>query len=109
MKPFFVLFLIISSITPASAAARNFFAPQWQGERLGACLADGSGCGKPAADAFCKAEGYDTALTFQREPLSRTRLIDSDASCHGSACMAFVQIKCFTARNDLASLQQLGE
>jgi hypothetical protein len=88
---------------PASAReVRNFFAPEVDGARVDACLGTG-GCGKPAADAFCRVQGYDRAVIFQRESHASTRLIDSGRSCSG-ACTAFRQVKCFTAKSDLAQL-----
>jgi hypothetical protein len=96
---------LILSLTAASATAgevRNFFAPEIGGARLDACLAAG-GCGKPAADAFCKVQGYDRAVIFQRETSSATQAIDSGKTCTGS-CTAFRQVKCFTTKGDLAQL-----
>ncbi len=92
--------LLLGLMAPAQAAeVRNYFAPERDGERVAACLSDGA-CGKPAADAFCKAEGYDEAMLFQRETSGSARLIDSDRICDGN-CTTFRQVKCFTVRSDL--------
>jgi hypothetical protein len=97
--------LLAAVILPASAEAamRNFFLPQIDGTRVDSCLASGS-CGKPAADAFCKLEGYDRAMIFQRESVLEARAIDSDQLCAGQSCSSFRQIKCFTTKSDLAAL-----
>ncbi len=97
--------LLLLGLTAASADAgvRNFFSPTHQGGRVDACLSGGV-CGKPAADAFCKVQGYDHALIFQRETSVETRVIDSGNLCTGAACTAFKQVKCFTTKSDLASL-----
>jgi hypothetical protein len=86
----------------SATEVRNFFAPEMDGARVDACLGSG-GCGKPAADAFCRVQGYDHALLFQRESLASTRLIDSGGTCAGE-CTAFRQVKCFTTKSDLAQL-----
>lgn len=111
MKNSFAALLVLCAacVNPAAAAVRNYFAPEWQGERLDACMTGSSGCGKPTADAFCRIQGFDNAILFQREPQARTRVLNSPAHCTGAACMSFRQIKCFTAKNDLAGLQQPGE
>lgn len=93
------LALLISLSAAQAGETRNYFAPELRGQRINACLSDGA-CGKPAADAFCQAEGYDQAMLFQRERARSARLIDSDKVCDGN-CTAFRQVKCFTVRSDL--------
>jgi len=93
--------LMLIALVPQAQASevRNFFAPQIEGQRIGACLSEG-GCGKPAADAFCRAEGYDHATIFQRERSQSARLIDSGLVCEKD-CTAFRQVKCYTVKSDL--------
>lgn len=88
--------------TAEAAQVRNFFAPQLEGARIDACL-EGGVCGKPAADAFCRVQGYDRAMIFQRESHDSTRALDSRKVCSG-ACIAFRQVKCFTDKSDMAGL-----
>jgi hypothetical protein len=85
-----------------AAQVRNFFAPHLEGARIDACL-DGGACGKPAADAFCRVQGYDRAMIFQRESYASTRALDSGRLCTGD-CIAFRQVKCFTDKSDMAGL-----
>ena len=87
----------------AASEVRNFFAPQLDGQRIGACLAGGE-CGKPAADAFCKVEGYDHAMIFQRERSQSARIIDSGHVCEKD-CTSFKQVKCYTVKSDLGTAQ----
>lgn len=96
--------LIVMGLADAASASevRNFFAPRIGSDRVDACLAGGR-CGKPAADAFCRAEGYDRAMIFQREAQNSTRAVVSDKVCSRN-CVAFRQVKCFTAKSDLAGL-----
>jgi hypothetical protein len=95
---------ILASAHGAEAGVRNFFAPAMDGARLDACLSGGD-CGKPAADAFCKVQGYDKSVLFQRERFQSTRVLDSGSLCTGDTCTAFRQIKCFTTKSDFAGLQ----
>lgn len=87
----------------AQATTRMFFSPEIDGTRLDACLSDGTACGKPAADAFCRVQGFDRSTLFQREKLASTRVLDSGQVCSGGSCTAFRQIRCYTAKDDLAS------
>jgi hypothetical protein len=97
--------VLMASAGQAGATVRNFFFPEWEGIRLNACLSDPQSCGKPAADAFCRMKGFDTALLFQREASAVTRIIGTDLFCKGPDCMAFRQIKCRTEKDDFAGLQ----
>ena len=100
MRPLFAGLIVLTMALPAQAAeVRNYFTPERDGQRIAACLSDGS-CGKPAADAFCQAEGFDEAMLFQRERSNSARLIDSEKVCDGD-CTAFRQVKCFTVRSGL--------
>jgi hypothetical protein len=88
---------LLAAAQPAAAAVRTYFSPEIDGYLAGACLADGRTCGKPAADAWCRAKGWYTALIFQRDSAPAvTRLVDSGELCAGPACIAFRQIKCFS-------------
>ncbi|WP_373506163.1 hypothetical protein [Aestuariivirga sp.] len=104
MRVLIAVLAFATTTTLAHAEVRNFFSPEVKGARVDACLSDGA-CGKPAADAFCKAEGYDHAMIFQRENAASTRIIDSGQACSDGSCTAFRQVKCFTSKSDLASLQ----
>ena len=101
MRIMFASLMLLSLVAPAQAAeVRNYFAPERDGERVAACLSDGA-CGKAAADAFCREQGYDSSVLFQREQATvAARVIDSDKVCDGN-CTAFKQVKCFTVRSDL--------
>ena len=76
---------------------RVFANPVWRGQRLDVCREWGANCGKPAADAFCKAEGFSDALHAEADPqpgFSTTRVISSGQVCSGSFCTGFQQIIC---------------
>ena len=101
-----VLALLLLTSSLAHATVRNYFAPGVDGQRLDSCLTGERDCGKPAADAFCQAQGYENAILFQREPGILTRRLHSTERCEGAACMSFRQIKCYTPKGDLAAAAQ---
>lgn len=76
---------------------RVFANPAWRGHRLDVCLRWGTECGKPAADAFCRANGFAEALSFASDPTPgrrSTRLIGTDQICNAAYCVGFQQIVC---------------
>lgn len=91
----FVLAVLLFSACQVQAATRSYFSPAKEGQRIGTCLANGTSCGKVAADAFCKREGYSESILFAREPAVTTRILDSDAMCE-VGCEAFKRVKCYT-------------
>ena len=90
--------------TPASAGVRSFFSPTIEGIPVAACLSPEDGCGKPAADAFCRQVGYDRSVMFERQPTAATRNLQGGAACSGPDCTSFKQVKCFSVKDDLAAL-----
>lgn len=98
MKTFVIaaVFAIVAA-AEANAAARSFSQPKANGAPISDCLADGVACGKAAADAFCKREGFNESIMFQREPAVFAQILDSEELCTTSgACRAFTRIKCYT-------------
>jgi hypothetical protein len=67
-----------------NAATRNYVSPRLAGKPVAFCLSGGSQCGKPAADAFCRSDGFEKAVTFQRDGVQ----LDP-------AKLRFRQIKCW--------------
>lgn len=100
------LFIAISATTPDLAHAaqvikgnklvlqfrevRNYERPRRNGNRLSFCTALGE-CGKPAADEFCRSNGFEGMLTFQRDHMEG----------HG-AQLRFLRIKCWRAKGSTA-------
>ena len=97
--------LLVFTASMSQAEVRNFFAPVVAGSRLDACLSNADDCGKPAADAFCKAQGFTEALIFQRESGVSTKRLHSGELCEGDSCTAFKQIKCFSPGDTAAAGQ----
>jgi len=78
-------------------AERVFANPVWKDRRLDVCLRFGADCGKPAADAFCRAKGYSDALHAVPDAeagYASTRVISSDQICDKPFCRGFQQIIC---------------
>jgi hypothetical protein len=70
-------------VSQTQSGARNYQAPHLHGEPVAFCLLGGSQCGKEAADAFCRGNGFAEALTFRRDSIQ-----PDPAKLH------FRQIKC---------------
>lgn len=87
---------VVSTTLPASAASRSYSLPTDGGQAISACLADGSTCGKPVADQFCKMAGYSESILFQRQPVTAAIVLDAPTRCEGDSCQAFTRIKCYT-------------
>jgi len=103
-----IAILILTAATTASAEAsvRSFSQPMVSGSAVSDCLADGRSCGKPAADLFCKKEGYAEAILFARDRVARASALDGDRRCEGESCEAFTRIKCYSpADGDQASAE----
>jgi hypothetical protein len=75
-----------------------FASPLIEGYRLDVCLSFGVGCGKPAADEFCKRHAFTESESFETEKVGerriRTKIIGTGQVCDMSECTAFASIRC---------------
>jgi hypothetical protein len=77
---------------------QTFAKPKWKDYRLDWCVKPGCGCGKDAADMFCKASGFTKATDFS--PAMKigvqapTRMIGTNAICNTIVCNGFESITC---------------
>ena len=82
----------------ANAAARTFNKPHVDGDRIAACLIDGTSCGKPVADRLCEARGFQRALTFKMDRNATTegrfRTVENEV-LSGTTQAAFSFVKCY--------------
>lgn len=90
----FVLFCF--TLSYAEAASFNY--PKWNGYALDWCKNFEQGCGKPAADLYCKKRGYPQSTGFVK--LNRvnyqTMTIGQNAICdpRDHVCDSFARIDC---------------
>jgi len=69
--------------------------PEVNGMALDMCKKWGKECGKPAADAYCRAHGYIGALSYKVEyDTPPTRVISTGQVCNASFCDRIVEVKC---------------
>jgi hypothetical protein len=91
-----------SAAAPAAAApATSYYVenPTMSGAALDYCLTWATDCGKPAADAYCRAAGYADATNFTPRPhAQRTYVIGSGQVCNGDFCTGFASITCEAQR-----------
>jgi hypothetical protein len=66
---------------------RTYDRPRRNGNRLSFCLTADGGCGKSAAEEFCRSNDFEGALTFQRDHMDG----------HG-AQLRFLRIKCWRSK-----------
>ena len=82
----------------ANAAARTYFKPNVDGDRVSACLSTGGSCGKPVADRLCIARGFERALSYKLDPAPATtrglRTVDNEL-VHAAGLKAFAFVKCY--------------
>lgn len=84
---------------PTGRSVVQFPHPVWGAARLDWCHGPGrSFCGPPAADAFCRAQGFNRVVSMVEEPnaglLGPTHQIGSATLCVGPRCSGFVSITC---------------
>ena len=89
------------SATLVQATTKTFVSPKVGGNRLDWCLNWGTGCGEPAATAWCKSVGYFKSIDSEEAvdigASTPTRLISSGAVCDQAYCDGFTFITCATA------------
>jgi hypothetical protein len=94
----FVL-IALACATEAQASTRSYAFPMVDGHRVSACLSDGATCGKPAADAFCKTQGFAESLMFAREEVAEARALDVKEATATGPQEAFKRIKCYLPKD----------
>jgi len=79
----------------ASGEGVRFVDPKVDGVPLDYCLEWGSDCGKPAADAWCRARGFAAASVFEvRTGSPPTRIFSSGRICDMVFCDRIISLTC---------------
>ena len=76
---------------------RDFTLPRFENYRIAWCYHEKKGCGRRAANAFCRQQGYEHSRGYERSSteVASTRTIGSGALCFGQACKGFERITCY--------------
>ena len=89
--------LVLAALT-ARAEQMKFDAPRANGYRVDACRSWGQGCGKEAADAFCRLNNFASASAFEIDPrigaATSTMTIEDKKICNQPQCDGFTSITC---------------
>jgi hypothetical protein len=76
----------------------KFETPRANGYRVDACRSWGQGCGKDAADAFCRLNNFESASAFDIDPhigaKTPTMTIEDRKICNQPQCDGFKSITC---------------
>lgn len=83
---------------PASYHYRShrFPFPRYEKYRVAWCYKDDTGCGKKAANSFCRRMGFDEANKFiKQERVSATKALSDQKLCFGNQCSGFSVIDCY--------------
>ncbi len=94
-----VFLTAIALASTAHAETQTYANPKVSGDRLDLCLNWGTGCGKPAADAWCVSKGFSNStghvVANDIGASTPTRLITTGAVCDQDFCDGFAQVTCF--------------
>jgi hypothetical protein len=98
----------IAALLAAGAAAaetRTFDAPLVGDRRLDLCLYWGRDCGQPAADAWCREQGFESATAFAaQDGVGRSFVLGDRKACDGD-CDAFRAVTCQRSETATKRLQ----
>ena len=75
---------------------KDFAFPRFDNYRVDWCYKQHKGCGRRAANSFCRHIGYRRAKAYEKEAhVPATRTLGSQALCFGQACSGFSRITCY--------------
>jgi hypothetical protein len=82
------------AVVPPSVLGQRLFANPSYGIRVDNCLNWGTGCGKPAADYFCRLNGFASAQSFKTAAFRPTFVMGDRRICDVDGCIGFTEIVC---------------
>jgi hypothetical protein len=99
VKKLFAAALLLGTLAaPTLAQADQFFdhPNHPKGNRLDWCATWASNCGQPAADEFCRREGFGGSIGYAQDPgVGFTHVLQDDRMfCWGQPCDGFRYIIC---------------
>ena len=77
---------------------RRFENPRVNGQVVDRCLNSASNCEQPAADNFCRLNGYAGAVYFRLEYTRPTLVVADNKVCNDKTCQGFTAITCANER-----------
>jgi hypothetical protein len=88
----------VSGVKQAPPTSHVFRQPMVKGYRLDWCRRWAADCGKGAADAFCRAKGFQQAKAWEQDPdigrHSPTYVIETGQICREGFCDGFKYVEC---------------
>lgn len=88
--------MVATLAAPAQSEILRFDKPTVDGVLLDWCRLYADKCGQPAADAFCRANGYRRTVRYVKwnGPGLPTKIISNGQICDDPGCDSFVWIEC---------------
>lgn len=87
--------IVNSPAEQPSKRTRRFSAPKVKGYGVDNCLNWATLCGKPAADEFCRRQGYTTAVNFKiKKDMPPTLVLGDNTVCGNPFCDRFDYVIC---------------
>lgn len=92
-----ISFLVVTCLITGQtwAADKIFNGPKFHNARIDNCLSDAGACGQPAADLFCKGQGFLRAKKYSvADTTAKTVYAGNYAQCKRRQCVPFDRIAC---------------
>jgi hypothetical protein len=77
-----------------SVNSKTYLDPKINGRYVDNCLNWGSNCQKPAADYFCRQNGFSGAISFELAKRRPTWVMGDNKVCNEDICVGFSRIVC---------------
>ena len=101
MKWLLLVVFVLMSVSPVLAQTQMFNNPRVNGYAVDRCLYSGQQCNQPAADEFCRRNGFQRARNFSWDFMAPTRILATGQICNvprRGGCGGFTRITCVGGR-----------
>ena len=86
---------IQQNLTHAHYSLRHFSPPRFNNHLIDWCYDGQSGCGKIAANSFCRRMGYNHSINYRpAKNIGASKAIGNQKLCFGKSCRGFAVIDC---------------